>query len=401
MITVWRPVYNVARPANDRAPGRRIARRPPSCIMSGVRCGPVAARPPGRSARHSHWGSFMRRSVSPFSPLAAVAAIACAGHVMLGGACDMPLMPKAEVEIAPQKGDARRRSKMPSSSSRTVARSRLGKGTYKLTSRCRSCSRYRSSARASRRRVIAERPANGGRVQRRHHRQGHGVGFKRKGETARRRRRGRRRRHHVRVAAPSPAAWPADAAGGNGLALFNDSTATVTDCVASRTDARASTCRTRRRDDHAARRALRTARPASPFSASQRRRREEHLRQERRRRHPRPGSLRAALIGNKCRKNRQTGILFIGKAGGIASKNRASTTPTPGSRSAATASPELSANFSPESLLDRLLRQGAGVARANTCKTEGTGDIGIAVYRRRPPQAHQQQERDNLRDTSV
>lgn len=87
------------------------------------------------------------------------------------------------------------------------------------------------------------------------------------------------------------------------------------------------------------------------------------------------------LTKNTCSNNRQAGILYVGKAGGVASQNRCIDNAGAGISVGGSADPELLSNVVAKSpYCIAYYDNAAGVARANICKTKGTGDIGIAVF---------------------
>jgi parallel beta-helix repeat protein len=103
------------------------------------------------------------------------------------------------------------------------------------------------------------------------------------------------------------------------------------------------------------------------------------------------------LTKNKCSNNRKAGILYMGKAGGIASQNRCVDNVDSGISVGGDAAPEILDNFitkSPYCLA--YYDHAAGVARANTCQTKGTADIGIAVFDKAHPRLIANQSSANI-----
>jgi len=103
------------------------------------------------------------------------------------------------------------------------------------------------------------------------------------------------------------------------------------------------------------------------------------------------------LTKNQCSNNRKAGILYLGKAGGIASQNRCVENAGSGISVGGDAAPEIVDNFvtkSPYCLA--YYDHAAGVARANTCQTKGTADIGIAVFDKAHPKLIANQSSANI-----
>lgn len=173
-----------------------------------------------------------------------------------------------------------------------------------------------------------------------------------------------------------------EAAGGNGLSFYNDSTGTVTGCVATKNQrsgvhvqdqARAtvtgSTCS---QNGNAGIAFLGDATGTAEKNTCERNRIDGiHVQDQ----------AKPALTKNRCTANRETGIVYLGKAGGVASQNRCVDNDGTGISVGGSAAPELQANFitgSPYCLA--FYDRARGVARGNTCQTSGTADIGIAVF---------------------
>lgn len=189
-----------------------------------------------------------------------------------------------------------------------------------------------------------------------------------------------------------------EAAGGNGLAFFNKSTGSVTKCVATQNQRSGvhlqdnaavtisgSTCS---QNWNAGIAFLGESTGAAEKNTCQKNHVDGIHVQD---------LAKPSLTGNKCTNNFQAGILFLGKAGGIASQNRCIDNAGTGISVGGDAAPEILGNFlskSPYCLA--YYDNAAGVARANTCQTKGTGDIGIAVFDKAHPKLIKNKSSANL-----
>lgn len=329
----------------------------------------------------------MRRSSSSSQAFAA-AAVALLGVVpllgagLLGAACDVPLMPKDEAKVAPVKGDSSKALEDAIDGLKDGGTLRLQKGTYTLSEPLvivKSVTIVGDGLEATR--VVG---ATGESVVEFN---GHisatvsGVGFERDGDEA---------GDVVDVVAADVAfekcafagGVAGDAAGGNGLGLFNDSTATVSGCLSVKngrsgihaqddTQVTISTTTCSQNGDAGIAFLGRAGGLAEKNICEKNTIDGIHVQDQ----------CAPRLTANTCRKNKQTGILFIGKAKGMASKNKCLDNLDAGISIGGSARPEILTNTcsgNPYGIV--YYDQAKGIARANTCKTDGTTDIGIAVF---------------------
>jgi parallel beta-helix repeat protein len=350
----------------------------------------------------------MRRSASSTRTLAGafvalLAIVILAGVALVAGACDVPLMSKSEVEVAPAKGDSSKALEDAIDGLKDGGTLRLQKGTYTLSEPLvivKPVTIVGEGLEATR--VVG---ASGESILEFN---GHvsasvsGVGFERNGEVA---------GDVVDVVAADvtfdacafAGGVAGAAAGGNGLGLFNDSTATVSGCLAvkngrsgvhaqddTQLTISATTCS---QNGDAGIAFLGRAGGVAEKNICEKNTIDGiHVQDQ----------CAPRLTANTCRKNKQTGILFIGTAKGMASKNKCLDNLDAGISVGGAARPEILTNTcsgNPYGIV--YYDRAKGVARANTCKTEGTTDIGIAVFDDAKPKLVDNDSDNNLTATET
>ena len=328
----------------------------------------------------------MRRFV-PGWALKASAVAAMVVAILSATACALPGLPKNEVSVSPQSGDAYKALKDAVDQVKDGGTVRLGAGTYKLSESLRIVKSVKLVGEGVTKTKIVG--SSGEAVVEIN---GHadvsveGVAFTRAGEQS---------GDVVEVVAGSGAfracafsgGVAGEVAGGNGLAFYNDAKGVVEDCVVADnwrsgihvqdTAEVTLTGNTCEKNEEAGIAFLGRSKGTAEGNTCQKNQLDGIHVQD---------AARPMLVKNKCYHNRQAGIMYLGTAGGMASQNKIVENAGSGISVGEKAAPELLTNTITKSpYCIAYYDSAAGVARGNTCVTRGTSNIGIAVFDKARP----------------